>query len=126
MTSFRQLFLQGIASAENLRKSLLLRLAAPVDGASLAFFRIAFGAVLLWEVWRYFTHGWIDFYWVEPQFHFSYWGFEWIKPWPGIGMDLHWAALGALDEPGAPPEASRTDAVGGDLSAPLLAVDIRH
>jgi vitamin K-dependent gamma-carboxylase len=96
MTSFRQLFLQGIASAENLRKSLLLRLAAPVDGASLAFFRIAFGAVLLWEVWRYFTHGWIDFYWVEPQFHFSYWGFEWIKPWPGIGMDLHWAALGAL------------------------------
>ena len=96
MTSSLQLFLQGIASAANLRKSLLVRLAAPVDGASLAFFRIAFGGILLWEVSRFFTGGWIDFYWVEPQFHFSYSGFDWIKPWPGIGMELHWAALGIL------------------------------
>ena len=36
------------------------------------------------------------------------------------------AALGALDEAGAPPEAPRTDAVSGDLAAPLLATDIRH
>ena len=38
------------------------RLSAPVDAASLAFFRIAFGVMMLWEVWRYFSHGWIDFY----------------------------------------------------------------
>ena len=72
------------------------RLAAPADGASLAFFRIAFGGIMLWEVWRYFTHGWIDFYWVEPRFHFTYSGFEWIRPWPGVGMDLHWLGLGVL------------------------------
>ena len=71
-------------------------MAAPVDGASLAIFRIGFGAVMLWEVWRYFTFGWIDFYWVEPRFHFTYSGFEWIRPWPGVGMDLHWLALGIL------------------------------
>ena len=28
-----------------------------VDGASLAFFRLAFGGILLWEVWRYFSLG---------------------------------------------------------------------
>ena len=92
----RQPGFQGFAAASQIRRVLLWRLAAPVDGASLDFFRIGFGAVMLWEVWRYFTHGWIDFYWVEPRFHFTYSGFEWIRPWPGVGMDLHWLALGIL------------------------------
>ena len=35
-------------------------LCAPVDAASLAVFRIAFGAILLCEVVRYFSHGWIQ------------------------------------------------------------------
>ena len=35
------------------------RLMAPVDIAPLVFLRIAFGAVMLWEVWRYFDKGWI-------------------------------------------------------------------
>lgn len=51
---------------------------------------------MLWEVWRYFDHGWIKSYWVEPQFHFSYFGLDWLTPWPGIGMDLHWIALGVF------------------------------
>lgn len=51
---------------------------------------------MLWEVWRYFTLGWIDFYWVEPRFYFTYPGFDWIRPWPGLGMDLHWMCLGIL------------------------------
>ncbi len=33
------------------------RLFASVDGASLAAFRVAFGIIMLWEVWRYFSHG---------------------------------------------------------------------
>src|SRR5436309_2939862 len=45
------------------------RLFAPVDIASLAFFRVAFGAVMLWEVWRYFNYGWISRYYIEPGFH---------------------------------------------------------
>jgi len=36
------------------------RLLARIDLASLAFFRIALGAILLWEVWKYFTLGWIE------------------------------------------------------------------
>ncbi len=69
---------------------------APVDIASLVFFRIAFGAVMLWEVWRYFNYGWIGAYYIDPVFHFSYYGFGWVQPWPGNGMYVHFLALGVL------------------------------
>lgn len=54
------------------------RLFAPVDGASLAVVRIAFGALMVWEVWRYWRAGWITEYFVTPTFFFRYAGFEWL------------------------------------------------
>ncbi len=78
------------------RSASLGALFAPTDIASLVFFRIAFGAIMLWEVWRYFDNDWIHRYWIEPTFHFTYWGFGWIRPWPGDGMYLHFYALGLL------------------------------
>lgn len=69
---------------------------APVDAASLAVFRMGFGAVMLWEVWRYFYYGWINAYYIQPTFYFSYYGFDWVKPWPGQGMYFHFAVLGIL------------------------------
>ncbi len=72
------------------------RLFDPVDIASLACFRIAFGAIMLWEVIRYFQNGWIASYFIAPKFHFHYFGLEWINPWPGQGMYVHFAALGVL------------------------------
>src|SRR5439155_16252275 len=76
------------------RQGLLARLFAPVDIASLAFFRVAFGAVMLWEVWRYFNYGWISRYYIEPGFHFTYYGFDWVRPWPGDGMYYHFSRWG--------------------------------
>jgi hypothetical protein len=73
-----------------------LRLAAPVDGASLAAFRIAFGAILLWEIADYARQGWIARYWIEPAWHFPYWGFGWVRAWPGAGMYVHFALLAVL------------------------------
>jgi len=78
------------------RARLATRLAAPVDGASIGAFRIAFGAILLFEVLDYFRRGWIARYWIDPGWHFAYWGFEWVRPWPGSGMLWHFAALAAL------------------------------
>ena len=69
---------------------------APLDIAALVYFRIAFGAIMLWEVWRYFDHGWIARYWIEPAFHFTYYGLGWVRPWPGVGMYVHFAVLGVL------------------------------
>ena len=73
-----------------------MRLFAPVDIASLVYFRIAFGAIMLWEVWRYISYGRIARYWIDPTFHFTYYGFEWLRPRPGDGMYLHFLALGGL------------------------------
>ena len=68
----------------------------PVDIASLVFFRVAFGLVMLWEVYRYFDHGWISRYWIEPAWNFPYDFFEWVRPWPGDGMYVHFYVMGAL------------------------------
>ena len=53
-----------------------------------------FGAIMVWEVWRYFDGGWIRRYYVEPEFHFKYFGFEWVQAWPGNGMYLHFLLVG--------------------------------
>ena len=78
------------------RRTVLGRLLAPVDAASLAVFRIAFGGLLLWEVWKYVANGWIARYYVDPAFHFTYDGFEWVQPWPGPWMYVHFVILGVL------------------------------
>ncbi len=67
-----------------------------VDSASLVFFRIAFGALMLWEISRYFVHDWIRRYWIDPNFLFGYEGFEWVKVWAGNGMYVHFMVLGIL------------------------------
>jgi hypothetical protein len=66
----------------------------PEDGASLAFFRVCFGAIMFWEVIRYWQGGRIARYYIEPNFYFSYLPF--IKPWGGAGMYWHFGILGAL------------------------------
>jgi vitamin K-dependent gamma-carboxylase len=69
---------------------------APVDIASLVFFRIAFGLLMAFEVARYFKNGWVYSHWLEPRLLFKYYGFSWVDPWPAHWLYLHWAALGVL------------------------------
>jgi len=71
------------------------RLHRPVDVASLAAFRIGFGALLLVAVLRYFAHDWVAEYFLKPAHFFKYWGFEWVRPWPGVGMYLHFGVMAA-------------------------------
>ena len=68
----------------------------PVDAASLAVIRIGFGSIMLLEMLRYFYMDWIRYYYITPEFHFSYYGFDWVQPWSGIGMYLHFAGLALL------------------------------
>ncbi len=67
---------------------------APVDGASLAVFRIAFGLIMAIEVWRFFEKDWIHHHYLAPDFLFTYFGFGWVQPWPGEGLYWHFAILG--------------------------------
>ena len=79
---------------ESLWQRLCEALFKPVDISFLVFFRIVFGGIMLWEAYRYFTNGWITRYFVEPALTFSYYGFGWVKPWPGRGMYIHFVVLG--------------------------------
>ncbi|MFQ5415774.1 MAG: HTTM domain-containing protein [Myxococcota bacterium] len=76
--------------------ALARRLDQPVPIAPLVFFRVGFGALMAWEVLRYFSNGWIKRFWIDPGFHFKYFGFGWLEPWPGDGMYWHFGALGVL------------------------------
>ena len=76
--------------------ALASRAARPVDASSAAVFRIAFGAIGLAAVFRFFAHGWIDQLYVAPAHHFKYAGFEWVSAWPAPWMHLHFAALALL------------------------------
>lgn len=69
---------------------------APVDIAALVYFRIVFGAITLWEAYRYYDHGWISRYYIEPEFYFKYYGMEWVQPWSGSWMYVHFLVLGLL------------------------------
>ena len=77
----------------SLRKGLA---GAQVDGASIAAFRVIFGLLGVLVVARFFAHGWIGPLYVEPDHHFTYLGFGWVRPWPGWGMHAHFIALGLL------------------------------
>ena len=48
--------------------------------APLAVFRILFGLMMLGSIIRFWSYGWIDKLYIQPDFHFSYYGFEWVKP----------------------------------------------
>ncbi len=79
-----------------IRGASLGHLFAPIDIASLVFFRIAFGVLMLWEVWIQFSNGLIQRNYIDPTYHFTYYGFSWVQPWSGNGMYLHFLALGVL------------------------------
>lgn len=72
------------------------RFFTPIDIAPLVFFRVGFGVLMLWEVWRYFHFDRITRYYVEPGFYFHYFGFSWLKPLAGDGMFWLFYGLGLL------------------------------
>ncbi|TRW22361.1 HTTM domain-containing protein [Flavobacterium zepuense] len=51
------------------------------DTATLAFFRMAFGILMFLSIIRFTAYGWIDQFYIKPVFHFTYYGFGWVKPY---------------------------------------------
>ncbi|MCX7643856.1 MAG: HTTM domain-containing protein [Rhodobacteraceae bacterium] len=71
-------------------------LARPVPAQSLAVFRMALGALLVIDCWRFIRHDRVFRYWVQPDFHFTYPGFGWVAPLPEPWIHLAWLAMGAF------------------------------
>ena len=53
-------------------------LSQSVSAAPLAVFRICFGLMMLFSIIRFWSKGWIEKLYIDPVFHFKYYGFEWV------------------------------------------------
>ncbi len=63
-----------------MKKSLDNYFKRQTDAAPLAVFRLSFGLLMCISIIRFWSKGWIQSLYIEPTFHFSYYGFEWVKP----------------------------------------------
>lgn len=68
----------------------------PVDGSSLALFRILFGSVMAFAMVRLLAKGWVRELYLDPSFHFTWEWFPWVKVLPGAGMYVLVGALALL------------------------------
>ncbi|MCX2681099.1 HTTM domain-containing protein [Galbibacter sp. EGI 63066] len=50
------------------------------EAAPLAVFRVLFGVLMCVSIIRFMALGWVDKLYIQPEFFFSYYGFEWVKP----------------------------------------------
>jgi hypothetical protein len=50
------------------------------ESTSLAFFRFGFGLLMTYSIIRFWLKGWIQTMYIDPSFHFTFYGFEWVTP----------------------------------------------
>lgn len=67
-----------------------------IDNAQLIVFRVFYGLLVSAECYGAIATGWVRRTLVEPQFTFSFIGFEWLQPLPGSGMYIYFAVMGTL------------------------------
>ena len=72
------------------------RLNEPVDVASLAAFRMLFGALIAFAMIRFLANGWVEELYVKPTFFFTYEFFPWIIPLSAVAMHALFVTLAIL------------------------------
>lgn len=65
----------------------------PINNLPLVILRVAFGLLMFFSTARFISMGWIDDFYVQPEFHFTYLGFGWVQPLPEVEM---YAVFGSL------------------------------
>ncbi|WP_342670962.1 HTTM domain-containing protein [Lewinella cohaerens] len=66
-----------------INKRLATYFQSTTSAAPLAVFRIFFGILMLISLIRFAALGWIEKLYLEPSFHFTFYGFGWVKPLGG-------------------------------------------
>ena len=56
-----------------------LYLKKTTSSSSLSFFRFLFGLIMFISIIRFFLKGWIYDFYINPDFQFTYYGFEWVS-----------------------------------------------
>lgn len=52
---------------------------ASAESSTLAFFRVFFGLQMIFSLVRFWKNGWIESVYIDPVFHFKYYGFGWVQ-----------------------------------------------
>ncbi len=67
-----------------------------IDDAQLVVFRVFYGLLVSAECYGAIATGWVRRTLMEPEFTFSFIGFEGLQPLPGNGMYIYFAVMGTL------------------------------
>ena len=67
-----------------------------IDNAPLVAFRMLFGLLCFLESFGAILTGWVRRVLIEPEFTFSFIGFEWLQPLPGYGMYVYFGIMALL------------------------------
>lgn len=67
-----------------------------IDNSPLLIFRIFFGILISLESFGAIATGWVKRNLIDPQYHFPFIDFEWLRPLPGTGMYFYFIAMGIL------------------------------
>ncbi|RTL14126.1 MAG: HTTM domain-containing protein [Flavobacteriaceae bacterium] len=65
-----------------------------IDNSPLIVFRIFFGFLVACESFGAIVTGWVKRVFIDPEFTFSFIGFEWLQPLPGYGMYCYFILMG--------------------------------
>lgn len=70
----------------------------PISIAPLIHFRVLFGLVMFISITRFVMNGWVKSQYIDPEFHFNYYGFSWVHNPGEVGIYLLFGimALSAL------------------------------
>jgi vitamin K-dependent gamma-carboxylase len=65
-----------------------------IDNSALIIFRVFFGLLIALESFGAIVTGWVRQTLIEPEFTFSFIGFEWLQPLPGMWMYAYFCIMG--------------------------------
>jgi hypothetical protein len=69
---------------------------APVDAMPLVWFRLVYGVTLLYWAKYYLTSSTLEYQYIVPRFHFSWYGFEWVQVLSPNGMRYLFVTIAVL------------------------------
>lgn len=72
------------------------QLSQPADNSALVLFRMVFGFLMAYHCLHFMWSGKLAHNFIDPPFTFSFIGFEWLQPLPGIGMYIYFALMALL------------------------------
>lgn len=67
-----------------------------IDNAQLLVFRVFYGILVCFECFGAIGTGWVRRTLIDPEFTFSFIGFEWLQPLPGNGMYIYFLVMGLM------------------------------